>query len=160
MKTLRISLLVYITLFCGSSHCQEADSSAIAQNQLDTILKTVSHDCPFSISPRYILFTPRDNLKHAIKTYTQKNPKELVTKQLKDEIYQTNDQFIVLACVSILISTDRESALPILEKYKQSFATTKVKWSRPWPRNFLSVKVFRMDLEADFKRLFVVGFGC
>ena len=28
------------------------------------------------------------------------------------------------------------------------------------PRNFLSVKVFRMDLEADFKRLFVVGFGC
>jgi len=29
-----------------------------------------------------------------------------------------------------------------------------------WPRNFLSVKVFRMDLEADFKRLFVVGFGC
>jgi hypothetical protein len=28
------------------------------------------------------------------------------------------------------------------------------------PRNFLSVKVFRMDLEADFKRLFVVGFVC
>ncbi len=27
-------------------------------------------------------------------------------------------------------------------------------------RNFLSVKVFRMDLEADFKRLMVVGFGC
>jgi hypothetical protein len=28
------------------------------------------------------------------------------------------------------------------------------------PRNFLSVKVFRMDLEADFRRLFVVGFVC
>jgi hypothetical protein len=28
------------------------------------------------------------------------------------------------------------------------------------PRNFLSVKVFRMDLEADFKRMFIVGFGC
>jgi hypothetical protein len=27
------------------------------------------------------------------------------------------------------------------------------------PRNFLSVKVIRMDLEVDFKRLFVVGFG-
>jgi hypothetical protein len=26
-------------------------------------------------------------------------------------------------------------------------------------RNFLSVKVFRMDLEADFKRLFGVVFG-
>jgi hypothetical protein len=29
-----------------------------------------------------------------------------------------------------------------------------------WPRNFSSVKVFRMDLEADFKRLFVIGFVC
>jgi hypothetical protein len=30
----------------------------------------------------------------------------------------------------------------------------------PGPRNFLSVKVFRRDLEADFKRLFVIGFVC
>jgi len=29
-----------------------------------------------------------------------------------------------------------------------------------WPRNFFSVKVFRMDLEADFKRLFGVVFWC
>ena len=28
------------------------------------------------------------------------------------------------------------------------------------PRNFFSVKVFRMDLEADFKRLFGVVFWC
>jgi tetratricopeptide (TPR) repeat protein len=27
-------------------------------------------------------------------------------------------------------------------------------------RNFLSVKVFRMDLKADFKRLVFGGFGC
>ena len=30
----------------------------------------------------------------------------------------------------------------------------------PGPRNFFSVKVFRMDLEADFKRLFGVVFWC
>jgi hypothetical protein len=30
----------------------------------------------------------------------------------------------------------------------------------PRRRNFLSVKVFRMDLEADFKRLFVIYSGC
>jgi hypothetical protein len=29
-----------------------------------------------------------------------------------------------------------------------------------WPRNFLSVKDFRMDLEADFKWLFVGGLAC
>jgi hypothetical protein len=36
----------------------------------------------------------------------------------------------------------------------------KVPLDRFGPRNFSSVKVFRMDLEADFKRLFVIGFVC
>ena len=132
MKTLQVAVLVYIALFCGSAHSQ-AESAAVVQNQLNAILKAVARDCPFSITPRYILFAPPANLKEAIQLYTQKNPKQLVTKQLKEEIYQTNDQFLVLACVTMLISTDRETALPILEKYKESFATSKGKWTRKYP---------------------------